>query len=499
MLDNESDVFIMRDFEIDAYVGLALEYLKKHPPDGKRIRAPGLPGAAEQGHLLENILNPEISNANYVIAFMDTPNANVGYELGYALGTSRRVALATASANVPDWLNKAPMSGYLVQVGADLAKLQRIITEEQYISVDPSRLSSEGDGTRRGSDVLFLSPRSGEGAVGHALVQDQYSRWRVPEVTGWNLEDLPQQMLNVGEVVWVITPYAPGHDRRDGQENALNAIIAGYASGAGIPLRILKSTRHRTIADVQQQAIPFTHLADLENLLLEAEDKRVIAVMNTEHRSGTKLPKPSSVTTSGRTSKWFQAGQLRGRGVGLIENNGPVATCILIAPEIVMTPSHVADFLKHETDCFVRFEMLEEMRKIKGQVWSSPVGELDVTLFELDQPVSDTDAPLRLDPASKIGTGSQAIVCGHPKGGALTFSLRDTAIISFDDRSVRYRTPTEPGSSGSAVFDEEFNLIAMHRLGLLDRGDKINEGVRTDAIAQVLASIPELAGLGISD
>ena len=501
MIDNTAEVFIMRDFEVDAYVGLALEYLKHNPPEGVEMRIPGLPGAAEQGHLVENILNPEISAANYVIAFMDTPNANVGYELGYALGTSRQVALVSAAADLPVWLNKAPMSGYLVVLGAELAKLQRIIRRREYISVDTSRLSSTGDGTRRGTDVLFLAPRGGEGAVGHALVQKNYATWRIPQPTGWNLEDLPQQMLNVGEVVWLITPYAPGMDRRDGQENALNAIIAGYAAGVGIPLRILKSTRHRTIADVQQSAVPFTHLNELEKLLQEAEEKRRVGVKKAERELGVPQPPTTTQTdASTRSTNWYEMGQDRGRGVGLIHTGASLATCILIAPDVIMTPSHVADHMSQTPGASaappeVRFEMLEERRRITEKIWISPVSDLDFTLLRLDRPVFDPTAPLRLSTTISLGTGSQAIVCGHPRGGALSFSLEGAAVISMDARSIQYRTPTEPGSSGSAVFDEAFNLIAMHRLKTSDDIGPVGVGVRTDAIARALMADPAVAGL----
>ena len=110
---NDTTVFIIRDFEVDHYVGLALQYLADAPPDGVKVSVPGASGAASQGRLLEDVVGPAIESSGYVISFMDTPNANVGFELGFALGNGRHVALVCASAELPKWLAGAPLSGYL--------------------------------------------------------------------------------------------------------------------------------------------------------------------------------------------------------------------------------------------------------------------------------------------------------------------------------------------------------------------------------------------------
>jgi V8-like Glu-specific endopeptidase len=56
-------------------------------------------------------------------------------------------------------------------------------------------------------------------------------------------------------------------------------------------------------------------------------------------------------------------------------------------------------------------------------------------------------------------------VVGHPLGGGVSFSLQDNLLLDWDQRLVHYRTPTEPGSSGSPVFDDQWRLIAIHHAG----------------------------------
>ncbi|MGC4086186.1 MAG: serine protease, partial [Vicinamibacterales bacterium] len=58
-------------------------------------------------------------------------------------------------------------------------------------------------------------------------------------------------------------------------------------------------------------------------------------------------------------------------------------------------------------------------------------------------------------------------IIGYPKGGRLQIWLHDSTLLDVDDteRLVHYRTPTEPGSSGSPVFNSEWEVIALHHSG----------------------------------
>jgi V8-like Glu-specific endopeptidase len=98
----------------------------------------------------------------------------------------------------------------------------------------------------------------------------------------------------------------------------------------------------------------------------------------------------------------------------------------------------------------------------------------------------------------KVPTGSVTLKTGdplhivqHPDARPLELALDFEAVIGVTGNGtrVRYRTNTEPGSSGSPCCDANWNLVALHHVGdpkygsLSKKGDW-NQGVLFDAIVR---------------
>ena len=90
----------------------------------------------------------------------------------------------------------------------------------------------------------------------------------------------------------------------------------------------------------------------------------------------------------------------------------------------------------------------------------------------------------------------KAYVVGHPRGSGLQISLHDSLLLDIDDeeRLVHYRTPTDPGSSGSPVFNAMWEVMALHHAGSVStprlRGEgsyEANEGIAFSAIRRALS------------
>ena len=91
----------------------------------------------------------------------------------------------------------------------------------------------------------------------------------------------------------------------------------------------------------------------------------------------------------------------------------------------------------------------------------------------------------------------RAYIIGHPKGlEQPQFSLQDNLLLDYDGSRLHYRSPTEPGSSGSPVFDDQWQLIGLHHAGDLAMRRlngkagtyPANEALRIDAICNALAT-----------
>ncbi|UCE64140.1 MAG: trypsin-like peptidase domain-containing protein [Nitrospirota bacterium] len=128
---------------------------------------------------------------------------------------------------------------------------------------------------------------------------------------------------------------------------------------------------------------------------------------------------------------------------------------------------------------------------IRKVLWSNT--ELDTTICAVDLPEDEALKNLglpvgRTNDVRQDDTDSKLrlYVIGHPFGDALQISLYDNYLIEIveDKGRLRYRSPTEKGSSGSPVLSEDLEVIAIHHATLND--GTANQGVLLDAIRSQL-------------
>ena len=110
-----------------------------------------------------------------------------------------------------------------------------------------------------------------------------------------------------------------------------------------------------------------------------------------------------------------------------------------------------------------RFEVSGNVVEV-GQIIACNTA-LDACFVELRSPLAPTVAccPLSPPPPVVFEKGRRVYVIGYPKGANLSFSIHDSFWLGMDDTRFHYRTPTEPGSSGSPVFDQsDWRVVALH-------------------------------------
>jgi hypothetical protein len=107
--------------------------------------------------------------------------------------------------------------------------------------------------------------------------------------------------------------------------------------------------------------------------------------------------------------------------------------------------------------------------------------------------------PLKL--SSRVPSLTDAVtLIGHPSGHLKQVSLRNNAVQFADGRVIQYTASTQPGSSGSPLFDREaIEVVGIHHSGgdLVDPGSGIpcfrNAGTTMRAVLEdIRAQAPEI-------
>jgi hypothetical protein len=93
-----------------------------------------------------------------------------------------------------------------------------------------------------------------------------------------------------------------------------------------------------------------------------------------------------------------------------------------------------------------------------------------------------------------IGSRMPLFILQHPRGERLKLAARMPAEVRVNENGTRiqYDVNTEPGSSGSAVFNGDWRLVALHHAGDPDyeigRKPRLNQGIPAVQIANLLKS-----------
>jgi hypothetical protein len=66
----------------------------------------------------------------------------------------------------------------------------------------------------------------------------------------------------------------------------------------------------------------------------------------------------------------------------------------------------------------------------------------------------------------KLIVGEYVSIIQHPSGERKQVALRENQVIDVLDNFAHYRTDTSPGSSGSPVFNDQWEIVALHHSGI---------------------------------
>lgn len=178
-----------------------------------------------------------------------------------------------------------------------------------------------------------------------------------------------------------------------------------------------------------------------------------------------------------------------------------IGTGFFIAPGRLLTNHHVlfgeggapADFV----ELWIDYEEAADgsIAAPKKVLAKAPVihGEAvhDWATVDVDDPVARAVPALRLGSKRPVCPGSFVSIIQHPAGLPKKLGIFRNEVQHVDDDVVQYLTDTEAGSSGSPVFNEHWEVVALHHRWTEapspdDPARILNQGIRIERVIEAL-------------
>jgi V8-like Glu-specific endopeptidase len=197
---------------------------------------------------------------------------------------------------------------------------------------------------------------------------------------------------------------------------------------------------------------------------------------------------------------WIERGLLVSKSVCRILSPKGLGSGFLIAPDLLMTNNHVLPSPDAAAQSVAEFNYQQDF---EGNLLPNCRYRLDITRFQtsigLDYTivglVADPSKPdleswgnVLLNPYADPVPGEHVVIIQHPNGGLKQIALTANQVVNLWEHRLHYTTDTMPGSSGSPVFNDRWQVIAIHHAGgdiqVNAKGDKrfVNEGILMSAI-----------------
>lgn len=147
-----------------------------------------------------------------------------------------------------------------------------------------------------------------------------------------------------------------------------------------------------------------------------------------------------------------------------------MGTGFLIDSNLIITNNHVLSSEQDAADATIQFGY-EEIKpghpnpitnfKLEPKtVFLTSIAD-DWTVVKIKGDANGEYGSLKLQ-ANKLSVGTYVNIIQHPGGGYKQIGLYRNVVTYVDNDIVQYLTDTEPGSSGSPVFNSNWEVVALH-------------------------------------
>src|SRR5215207_6667828 len=211
--------------------------------------------------------------------------------------------------------------------------------------------------------------------------------------------------------------------------------------------------------------------------------------------------------------RYLDAGVAAGRAIGGVNIRSAggrlqgYGTGSLVSPTLLLTNHHVLPDVETARHSVIEFNYQDG---IDGRPLLAEVFPLDPDRFFLADEERDfalvavaaTAAELApfgfnrlIEAEGKAIIGEFVTIVQHPRGEKKQVALRENRIVDVPERFLHYSADTEPGSSGSLVFNDQWEAVALHHASVPaperhELGGFMNEGIRVSRIIKFIKEHP---------
>lgn len=159
-------------------------------------------------------------------------------------------------------------------------------------------------------------------------------------------------------------------------------------------------------------------------------------------------------------------------------------TGFMVSPRLMLTNNHVLRTPAGAAQSSIQFDYYEtapgqpttpSSYRLEPQVFFQTDFDLDYTLVavaernEQGHKVRDRGWNPLIPQSGKAVVGERVNIIQHPGGEPLQVAIHDNKIVDLVDAFLHYTTDTNRGSSGSPVYNDQWEVAALHHAGVVER------------------------------
>lgn len=205
--------------------------------------------------------------------------------------------------------------------------------------------------------------------------------------------------------------------------------------------------------------------------------------------------------------RYLDAGAAAARSIGRVnirDARGTLqgyGTGFLVSPTLLLTNHHVLPNADTARSSVIEFDYQDGIDGKPHPVQMFPLDPGRFYLADRDRDFAlvavgaepGTLAQFGFNPLiqaeGKAVIGEFVTIVQHPRGEKKQIALRENRIVDIPERFLHYSADTEPGSSGSPVFNDQWEVVALHHASVrapqhTEFGGVLNEGVRISRILE---------------